>query len=158
MAENKNTNTSSAQTAAAPAAPTTPPAPPAKVKVPKGADGVEFVESSEKAIEIGKSRTEGARVPVEITDKDGKKRYAVGAHLHYVGMRLCKEQGFTLTEIGKEPKAGRTAGPVGMAGVLAAIDNLPENEKAAVLEQLETIKKEKAAKEAEAAKAAKAKK
>jgi|HubBroStandDraft_2_1064218.scaffolds.fasta_scaffold20274_2 hypothetical protein len=130
---------------------------PKKESTPKGLHGVEFYDTAEKAVEVGKSRTKGARYPVEITGPDGKKKFAVGAHLHYVGMRLITDLGYTLNEIGKAPHTGGWSATLKTStDILAALkaNGLPDVEIERIKAQFDALSKAPpAAKPAEAPKA-----
>lgn len=103
----------------------------------KGAQATAFWPTQQKAEEIAKARTKGARRAFTVKDAKGNTRYATASHVHFLEEYiLCTELGWNIDEVGK-PAASRA--PVTATGVLAAIDALPEAEREAVKKQLEAL-------------------
>ena len=103
----------------------------------KGAEATTFWPTEAKALEIARGRTKGARRACIVKGPDGKIRYATATHPHYLmEYLLLHELKYDVTEVGK-PSAAKM--PVTATGVLAAIDALPEGERAAVRKQLEAL-------------------
>lgn len=103
--------------------------------IKKGALSAEFWDTEEKALEIARGRTKGARKACRITAPDKTVRYATTTHPHYLQEYiLCHELGYDVSEIGKVAKA---SAPATATGVLAALNALPEAEREAVKKMIE---------------------
>jgi len=122
--------------------PTIPPAPPVATyadgaPIKKGANSTEFWPTEAKAVEVAKSRLKGARRACTVKSPDGKVRYATTTHPHYLEeYLLLVELKWEVTEIGK---AAAAKAPITAIGIQAAIDSLPEAERANVKAQLEAL-------------------
>lgn len=100
----------------------------------KGANGVTFYPTEAEATKIAAGRTKGARHAYAVKDGAGKVRFAVAAHMHYVMQYIIEtELKISVAEVGK---VSASKAPVTAAGVLAAIDQLPEADREAIRKQL----------------------
>lgn len=103
--------------------------------IKKGAQSTEFWPTEAKALEIAKGRVKGARRACKVTAPDGTVRYATTTHPHYLeDYILCTELNWDVSEIGKPTK---TSAPVTASSILAAVNSMPENERANIIAQLE---------------------
>jgi hypothetical protein len=81
------------------------------------------------------TRTKGPRRAF-VCDHGGKKFYIAANNEGRAGGVAFQQIGGTVEEVGKKPKASK---PVGVDGIMAAINGLPESERAAVMAQLKSL-------------------
>jgi hypothetical protein len=99
-------------------------------------------KSEEECIKEANSRTKGPRRAFKVTEmhggKPGKVRFVVMHNEGRAGGVAWMDAGHIVEEIGRAP---RKAKPLGLDGIMAAINSLPEAEKNAVLAQLKELNK-----------------
>lgn len=117
----------------APAAPTASAAP-AEEKA-KREKWQEVFLTAEAAVKAADDRTKGPRRAFKCT-LNGKDVFVVANNEGRAGGVAYTTAGGTVEEIGKKAKAPK---PVGVDGIMAAVNSLPEAEREAVLAQLKAI-------------------
>lgn len=145
MADEKKTGAAKTPVApvAAPAVPKAPEAPkaPEGEKKPK-AERVKYEEvfaTAEAAEKEAKGREKGPRRAFKCTSADGKEYFVVANNEGRAGGIAFEKTGGKVEELGAS-KAGKTKA-IGVDGVLAALNSLPEDQREAVLAQLAGLKK-----------------
>jgi hypothetical protein len=96
----------------------------------------ELFDTEEQAVETAQGRQKGPRRAFKVTAPDGKAYYAVHNNEGRALGAVAAKCGFTAEELGKKARASK---PVTVDGVLAAVNSLPEAERAAVLAQLKAL-------------------
>ena len=110
--------------------------------IKKGAQSSQFWPTQQKAEEIARSRTKGARRAFIVKDPHGTTRYATATHIHYLFEYLINtELGWSVDEVGKLSTSRVPATP---DAIMAAINAMPnEKEREAIKKQLELLLKKK---------------
>ena len=117
-------------TATAPATPAAAPAP-KKEKPPKQV----LFPTAEAAVEEAQNRVKGPRRAFR-TELNGKTLFVVHNNEGRAGGVAFEQAGGKVEELGKTRKA---KAPLGVDGILAAVNGLPEAERKAVMEQLKGL-------------------
>lgn len=119
--------------AAAPkaSAPVATPAKPKRVRV----DYKVLYTSAEEAVKVAEERTKGPRRPFKCTLGD-KTYYVVGHNDGHAGGVAFAQLGGKVEPLGARARKVKV---VGVEGIMAAVNSLPEAERNAILEQLKLL-------------------
>lgn len=106
----------------------------------RGHPGDEVCTSAQEAIELAKGRSTGPRQAFKVKAKDGREVFRVSHNQYMAGFRQYLADGGAVDRIDEPSKGGGGRGGAKLTGVdaiLAAINALPEAERAAVKAQVD---------------------
>ena len=120
-------------------------APAAEAPKPKRESYTKLWPDAASAIKDATSRDKGPRQA--FTAKFGGKEYhIVAANAHHAGGVIFEHCGDVIDRVDTPERGPRTPKTLGLDAIMAAINNLPEAERAAVMASLKTIDKKPAEK------------
>ena len=126
--------TTAAQATATTPAPAAAPKEAVKATRKSGTD-LEVFPNIEAAKAEAAKRVKGHR-RIFTAKKDGKSTIYLASHPAYVGQVEFEKSGGTVVEAGKAPKTPKA---VGVEGIKAALETMPEAERLLILEQLKKL-------------------